>query len=76
MPCFLTQIIRGADVFGAIVHPDRQGLPTPLNDLVQRPDHALGRKREVDLDAQTLILVTVFLISRLQAIHALPLPRH
>ena len=50
---------RGADVFRTIIHSCRQRYAAPFDDLVQRPDHALSREREVDLNAQPLTVEVV-----------------
>ncbi len=33
-----------ADVFRAIIDPDRAGLATPFDDAIEAPDHALSRQ--------------------------------
>lgn len=48
-----------ADVFRAIVDPDRLWRAAPINHLVQGPDNPLGRQREVDLNAQALAVEVV-----------------
>ena len=42
------------DVLGSIVATNLRGLTTPLDQLVQRPDHAISGQREIDLDSQRL----------------------
>lgn len=48
-----------ADIFRAIVHSDGQRPAAPFDDLVQAADDALGRKREVHFDAQSLAVEVV-----------------
>ena len=50
---------HGADVFRAVVAPDRNWLSAPFNDPVERAYHAFGRQREVDLDSQTFAVEVV-----------------
>jgi hypothetical protein len=44
---------RFADVFGAIVDPDRARFSPPFYDPVEAPYDPLGRKREIHLDPQS-----------------------
>ncbi len=47
-PGLFCPVLRpGTDVFGAIVYANGQRFPAPGNDLVQCPDHAFRRQREV-----------------------------
>ncbi len=45
-----------ADVFRAVVDPNACRLAAPFDDLVQAPDDALCRKREVDIDCQAFAI--------------------
>src|SRR5690606_1776047 len=49
----------GTDVFRAIVDPYSQGLPAPLDDLIEGTNHPLSRQREVDLDAQAFAVEVI-----------------
>src|SRR5690606_21549231 len=50
-------------VFRAVIAAYRQRFAAPVNDLLERTDHAFRRQREVDLDAQGL---TVEVINHVQ----------
>jgi len=41
------------DIFRPVVDPYCHGLAAPFDDLVQAADNALGRQREIHLDAQS-----------------------
>ena len=48
-----------ADIFRAVVAPDRRGRATPFDNLVQRSVYPFSRQREVDLDAKALAVEVV-----------------
>src|SRR3546814_3119049 len=48
-----------ADVLGTVVAADAGRLSTPLDNLIQRPRHALGRQAEVKLNAQHLTVEVI-----------------
>ena len=53
-PMFVSTLSqRFADVFRAIVDPDRHRLSRPFDDPVEASCHPLGGPREIDLDPQT-----------------------
>ena len=56
-----------ADIFRTGITPHGIGLATPLNDLFKRPDHALGRRGKIDLDAQGFAVEVIDHIEQPQA---------
>lgn len=48
-----------AQVFGPVIAPNGQGLSPPADDLLEGADHALGRQREVNLNAQRFAVEVV-----------------
>ncbi|EDM33276.1 hypothetical protein RTM1035_14867 [Roseovarius sp. TM1035] len=48
-----------ADLFGAVVDPDRPGLSAPFYDPVQTTDDPFCRKREINLDPQSLTVEVI-----------------
>jgi len=60
-----------ANIFRAVVEPDRLRCATPFDDLVQGLDNPLGGQREVDLDAQAFAVEVVenVQLAELAAVH-------
>lgn len=72
---------KPTEVFGSVIAPNGQGVSPPADDLLERADHALGRQREVNLNAQCLAVEVVdhlehadFSSSAIDPVHALMVP--
>ncbi len=65
-----------ADVFGPVVDPYCHRLTAPFDDLVQAANDALGRKREIYLDAQPLAVEVVQNVQQVQLPTILKTIRH
>ena len=50
---------KPTEVFGSVIAPNGQGVSPPADDLLERAGHALGRQREVNLNAQCLAVEVV-----------------
>lgn len=48
-----------ADVFRTVVASDHSRLAAPFDHLVQRPDDAFRRQREIDIDDQAFVVEIV-----------------